>query len=75
MNDRLKQLMLQAGFAAPELASRANKLVELVVEDLAAELQTMQGNECSRDDYDKGYNSALDSAISIVRSISSKGIE
>ena len=31
MNDHLKQLMLQAGYAAPELAGRANKLAELIV--------------------------------------------
>jgi hypothetical protein len=31
MNPRLKDLMLEAGYAAPELAGRANKLVELVL--------------------------------------------
>jgi hypothetical protein len=33
MNERLKQLMQEAGYAAPEIASRANKLAELIVRD------------------------------------------
>ncbi len=33
MNERIKQLMLEAGYAAPELAERANKLVELIVRE------------------------------------------
>jgi hypothetical protein len=35
MNSRLKELMLEAGYAAPELAGRANKLAELLVEECA----------------------------------------
>jgi hypothetical protein len=35
MNDRIKELMLEAGFAAPELAGRANKFAELLVQDCA----------------------------------------
>ena len=35
MNDRIKELMLEAGFAAPELAGRANKFDELLVQDCA----------------------------------------
>jgi hypothetical protein len=35
MNERLKQLMQEAGYAAPELASRANKLAELIVRECA----------------------------------------
>ena len=31
MNKRLRALMLEAGYAAPELASRATKLAELIV--------------------------------------------
>ena len=33
MNERIKQLMLEAGYAAPELASRANKFAELIVQE------------------------------------------
>jgi hypothetical protein len=35
MNERLKELMLGAGYAAPELAGRANKLAELIVRECA----------------------------------------
>ena len=31
MNERIRQLMLEVGYAAPELAGRANKLVELIL--------------------------------------------
>jgi len=35
MNERLKELMLEAGYAAPELAGRAKKLAELIVKECA----------------------------------------
>lgn len=35
MNDRLRELMLEAGYAAPELAGRATKLVDLIVRECA----------------------------------------
>lgn len=35
MNLRLKELMIKAGYAAPELAGRAHKLAELIVEECA----------------------------------------
>ena len=31
MNERIKQLMIQADYPAPELALRAQKLVELII--------------------------------------------
>ena len=36
MNERINELMLEAGYAAPELAFRAHKLVELVVRECVA---------------------------------------
>ena len=33
MNERLRELMIEAGYAAPELAGRAKKLAELIVAD------------------------------------------
>lgn len=33
MNENLKQLMLEAGYAAPELAERAIKLAKLIILD------------------------------------------
>ena len=35
MNQRLEELMLEAGYAAPELAGRAKKLAELIVLECA----------------------------------------
>lgn len=35
MNQRIRELMLEAGYAAPELAGRANKLVELIIRECA----------------------------------------
>lgn len=31
MNEKIRQIMLDSGYAAPELAGRANKLVELIL--------------------------------------------
>lgn len=33
MNERIKELMLEAGYVAPELAPRAQKLIDLVLAD------------------------------------------
>ena len=35
MSHRLRELMLEAGYAAPELAVRANKLAELIIRECA----------------------------------------
>ena len=35
MNERLKALMLEAGYAAPDLATRAHVLAELIVRECA----------------------------------------
>lgn len=36
MNKRIRELMLEAGYAAPELAERAQKLAELIVKECIA---------------------------------------
>ncbi len=33
MNERLNELMIQAGYAAPEMEGRAHKLAQLIVEE------------------------------------------
>ena len=35
MNERIKVLMLEAGYAAPEIAGRGQKLAELIVRECA----------------------------------------
>jgi archaellum component FlaC len=34
MNERIKQLMLEADYAAPEIAKRAQVLAELIIRDI-----------------------------------------
>jgi len=41
MNERIKELMLEAGYAAPELAGRANKLAELIVRECAGKVEEL----------------------------------
>lgn len=41
MNERIKQLMLEANYAAPEIASRAQLLSQLLIEDC---IQTLVNN-------------------------------
>jgi hypothetical protein len=36
MNEHIKELMLEAGYAAPELAERAQKLAQLIVQECAS---------------------------------------
>ena len=40
MNERIKQLMHEAGYAAPEIAPRAQRLVELVVRECIESVET-----------------------------------
>jgi hypothetical protein len=48
MNERIKELMLEAGYAAPEIAGRANKLAELIVKKCmdVAKYHTPDTEEC-----------------------------
>ena len=41
MNERLRELMVQADYPAPEIALRAQKLAELVVRDCANVCKSM----------------------------------
>ena len=40
MNDRLRELMLEAGYAAPEMAGRGQKLAELIVAECVEQILT-----------------------------------
>jgi len=50
MNARIKELMLQAGYAAPELAGRANKFAELIVQECANTIQKRYMGDNNRED-------------------------
>ena len=41
MNERLKELMLEAGYAAPELAGRAQQLAELLIQECAGRVDNI----------------------------------
>ena len=58
MNERLKELMLQAGYAAPELAGRAHVLAELLVAsvlDQVAERAYYSGDRAWSDELDRKW--------------------
>ena len=44
MNERLRQLMVQADYPAPEIAGRAQKLAELIVRECAHVALMSNGN-------------------------------
>ena len=40
LNDRIRELMIEAGYAAPELAGRARKFATLLIESIVADLDS-----------------------------------
>ena len=55
MNTRIKELMIEAGYAAPELAGRANKLVELIVMECADFLDAFNKENMVEEGMDGAY--------------------
>lgn len=45
MNEKIKELMLEAGYAAPEIALRAQKLAELIVAECAMIANRLENDE------------------------------
>ncbi len=43
MNENIRLLMLEAGYAAPELATRGQELVALVIHEVLLELENQYG--------------------------------
>ena len=39
LNENVKRLMLEAGYAAPEIAGRAHQLTDLIVDDVISVLE------------------------------------
>jgi hypothetical protein len=69
MNDRIKKLMLEAGFAAPELAGRANLLVELIARDIC---KIIKGQKIAKplagyQDWENGYNASVKHAVEQIK--------
>lgn len=56
MNERIRELMLEAGYAAPELAGRANKLAELIVRECIDVVKPTPDHEVWAQSYLGGVN-------------------
>ncbi len=69
MNERVKQLMLEAGFAAPELAGRANLLVELISRDICKIIKGQKIVEPlgGYQDWENGYNASVKHAVEQIK--------
>lgn len=66
MNQNLKNLMLMAGYAAPELASRAIRLAELIVRDCVDLCEDVRVADYVHEDWDKGYDKGLEQAAETI---------
>jgi len=67
MNSRLRELMLEAGYAAPELAIRANRLAELVVADACEALKNWETKIWQREPSRRHLFFNEDLAISLIK--------
>ena len=45
MNERLRELMLEAGYAAPEIAKRAQLLAGLIVQDVLDQITVVKSKD------------------------------
>ena len=69
MNEKIKELMLEAGFAAPELAGRANLLAELIARDIC---KIVKGQKIAEplggyQDWENGYNASVKHAVEQIK--------
>ena len=69
MNEKIKELMLEAGFAAPELAGRANLLAELIARDICKIIKSQKIAEpfCGYQDWENGYNASVKHAVEQIK--------
>ena len=79
MNPRLEKLMIEAGFAAPEIATRAHKLAELIVQDCVNVLHAQLFDNTTETDvysassmFDAGYEGAIKDAKTIISDLYSE---
>jgi hypothetical protein len=66
MNKRLKELMLEAGYAAPEIAGRGQLLAELIVRE-CARLCEHESNDDEYDQYDMGQSVKAESIKTAIK--------
>jgi hypothetical protein len=63
INPRVRELMEQAGYAAPELAARAHVLMNLVVREFADHLESELTTLRCQDHWDMGFRAGLTHAL------------
>jgi hypothetical protein len=63
MNPKVRELMVKAGYAAPELAGRAQLLADLVVQDFADHLELELTTLRCHDNWDHGFRAGLTHAL------------
>ena len=63
INPRVRELMEQAGYAAPELAGRAQVLMNLVVREFADRLELELVEMRCHDNWDQGFRAGLTHAL------------
>ena len=68
MNERLKELMLEAGYAAPEIAGRAKRLADLIIKDCIGIVEPTQHHEVWAQSYLGGVD-GLDLLYSKIKDI------
>jgi len=69
MNEKIRELMLEAGFAAPELAGRANLLAELIARDICKIIKSQKIAEpaAGYQDWENGYNASVTHAVEQIK--------
>ena len=73
MNERVKELMQAAGYAAPELAGRAQKLSELIVNECIKECEDYAAKVLKYSQF--GANGATDCANILKEKLGTKNSE
>jgi hypothetical protein len=68
MNKRIEKLMMEAGYAAPELAGRAKVFADLLVKDMCDIMMDANVNRCVSTTYDQGI--AECTRLEIIKSMS-----
>jgi len=59
INPRVRELMGEAGYVAPELAGRAQLLADLIVRSFADHLELELATLRCRDDWDVGFSAGM----------------
>lgn len=68
INVNVKNLMMEAGYAAPEVATRAKDFAKFLITELKEEVSLRRFNHLQKmTDYDDGFNAAIDTVLEILK--------